>query len=478
MNNEVNKSYVLALEEQSDKTLRTIRIPINQRTEIISHMKTMSESFEYNIYEMSKYFETQISCGEKIYKYCYPSEYSHAFLNEQYTTRPQCINPLDYCSKEKKSKESWERYSHGTKTDEDWKKHVHFLEKGQKKKFFHMAEKYINCISLDETFNTLNNNPSIRTYSTEIVGFKHFLYKINEEVDVDVFTNFGYGKKSFLKLTIKYKDIVLIPYTDLVNFYYANMIDFIQNTKSYAPRRENWISLMEYLSDFVNKSRNNSKDFIRNFVLNEVEGMMNGLQQIVSDSQNILEKIKDVKSHIRIGIVSPFSKNDFLMYEAMPNELARIFRVEKTTGALHFIENLKSLEDICPEVNETIDRIIQINKTTASDIPLLINSVQENLNSISKELNEITVKLRKLEKEEERFNSKLDRCLSFYKDNSMREERKERFIKENPRCELVQNEINEKLSEVYEKQAIIDSREKFLERLGHCRAIAEKYEVI
>lgn len=79
------------------------------------------------------------------------------------------------------------------------------------------------------------SNLNIKIFSHDIVGFNHIIYDIDDDVKVRVDTNFGYGPtSSYFFLTIKYKDIILIPYSDLVHFYYASMKSLIAHTNHIA----------------------------------------------------------------------------------------------------------------------------------------------------------------------------------------------------------------------------------------------------
>ena len=76
--------------------------------------------------------------------------------------------------------------------------------------------------------------------------------------------------------------------------------------------------------------------------------MMIGLRAIMKDPTEILEHMQTInEENIRLSVVRSFDKNEFIMFEAMPKELTTIFKIEKISGALHFIENLKSLKDFC-----------------------------------------------------------------------------------------------------------------------------------
>lgn len=454
MQSEVNIKYVLGLEEKKDKTLQMVQIAIPQSPVIIEELEAMQENPNRNLYDMSSYFYQHVNPIKNCYHYCFPEEYHYSYLNEKVTPVPKEISYWKYKEKEYERRKKWESSQSRNKDvqqneiEKRWNKHVHKLEYPKKKKYFFMAKKYILCQNLYIAMQDAKNNPAIRVYSRDIVGRKHFLYDINDDVKVDVYTNFGYGSASHFFLTIKYKDIVLIPYSDLVHFYYANMKSLIANTRAYTCCRDSWTGLMDYLSKFVNNSRRDPENFVRNYVLNEIEEMMKVLRAILKNPSEILEHMQvDNGENIRLSVVRAFDRNEFVIFEAMPKELTTVFKIEKISGALHFVENLKSLKDICPEVDSVIEEIIELNKSIAPEIPTVLESIDNSIKPLQEEYDALDKEFNKKYAEQERLEKMLERKLSYCRTFGAQKKCKENFIKQTPRYKAVAEEIR-KLSEV------------------------------
>ena len=228
MNSEVNIKYVLGLEEQSDKTLQMVKIEIPQSSAIIKELEAMIEDPNKNLYDMSSFFYNHVTPIKENYQYCFPEEYYKSYLNEQIASAPKDISYWEYKKVDTERRSSWER-------------------RLSKKQYFSKAKKYILCQNLYMAIQEAKDNHNIKIYSDDIVGFNHIVYDIDDDVKVRVDTNFGYGTAYFY-LTIKYKDIVLLPYSDLIHFYYANMKSLIAHTRAYSCYRDSWSSLMDYLS--------------------------------------------------------------------------------------------------------------------------------------------------------------------------------------------------------------------------------------
>lgn len=482
MQSEVNIKYVLGLEEKQDRTLQMVQIDIPQSSVIIEELEAMQENPNRNLYDMSSYFYRHVNPIKNCYHYCFPEEYHYSHLNEKVTPVPKDITYWKYREVEEERRKTWERWRSRKKdvpqseVEKRWNEYVHKLEYPDKKKYFSMAKKYILCQNLYKAMQEAKGNPDIRMYSRDIVGRKHFLYDINDDVKVDVYTNFGYGRASHFFLTIKYKDIVLIPYSDLVHFYYANMKSLIAQTRAYRCYRDSWAGLMDYLSKFVNNSRRDPENFVRNYVLNEIEEMMKGLRAILKNPSEILEHMQaDNGENIRLSVVRPFDRNEFVIFEAMPKELTTVFKIEKISGALHFVENLKSLKDICSEVDSVIEEIIELNKSVAPEVPAVLESIDNSIKPVQEEYDALDKEFNKKYAEQERLEKKLDRKLSYCRTSEAREKCRETFIKQTPRFEAVAEEISELSKVMGPLNQRIERRKKLRSRLFACSIKMDAY---
>lgn len=482
MTSDVNIKYVLALEEQKDLTLQMVKIDIHQSSVTIEELEAMVENPNRNLYDMASYFYLHVNPIKDCYHYCFPEEYFFSYLNEKVSPVPADISYWKYRDIETERRKSWESRLVNKKnlTEEEieskWNAYVHKLEYPDKKKYFSLAKKYILCQNLYQAMQEAKRNPNIKIYSRDIVGRKHFLYDINDDVKVDVYTNFGYGSASHFFLTIKYKDIILIPYSDLVHFYFANMKSLISHTRAYRCYRDSWAGLMDYLSKFVNNSRRDPENFVRNYVLNEIQEMMKGLKAVLKNPAEVLEHMQaDNGENIRLSVVRPFDKNEFVIFEALPDELTTVFKVEKISGALHFVENLKSLKDICSEVDPVIEEIIAMNKAVAPEIPSVLESINASLAPLQEEYDGLEKEINKKFAEQERLEKKLDYKLSFRKSLEAREKCQEEFKKKYPRYEAVEIEIRNLGKIMGPLKRHIERREKLRSRLISCRLKMDSY---
>ena len=157
-------------------------------------------------------------------------------------------------------------------------------------------------------------------------------------------------------------------------------------TRAYRPLRESWEASIDFISDFVNQSIADPRKFIGEYVIKEVEEMMKGLRAIMDNPVEVQSRIKDsTSSEIRLSVIRPFNKDEFVMMETMADELTTLFKAEKITGALLFVESLRQLQEVCGDMSALIDEILSMNKEVKPEIPPVQNSVRLTIETFKRE---------------------------------------------------------------------------------------------
>lgn len=482
MESEVNLKFVLGLEEQPDKTLQMVKIDIPQSNDIIKDLESMQEDPNKNLYDMSSYFYNNVRPFEVCYNYCTPEEYNKTHLNGTEIIAPKYIAYWEYREVDTERRNTLGRWIFNNKNlseqekEKKWNEYIHELDYDLKKKYCSKAKKYILCMNLDSAIKEITSNTNIKIHSFDTIGFNQVIYNIDENVKVWIGTNFGYGNSSYFYLTIKYKDIILIPYSDLVHFYYANMKSLIAHTKSYSCQRDSWIGLMDYVSEFVNNSRQFPERFVRDYVLNEIQIMMKGLRNIIKNPEEVFEQISTInQGNVRFTTLRPFTENEFKIYKTNKKEITSVFKIEKITGALYFIENLKSFKEICFDIGKVIDEIIELNQSIAPELPPVLESIEESIKPRCKDLEVIKIELKIKEARFEKLERKLDWRLSYCKSDKDQQDCKRRFNEQYPQYELLSKEVSDLNNKYYSLERYIKRREELHERITECQNMINKY---
>lgn len=476
---QVNEKYVLALVENSDATLSVKRMDIPSSEVPIAELEAMVDNPNRTVYDMSSYFYSVFSPKVKAFAFCYPSEYNDSFIDSR--SVPKEVSYADYVKgvkeiesifngKHRFCKESLEVLK--LKLDNEIIEANH----SDKKKYFKKASIYIKCLRLSETVKKIKEHDEIKMYSRDVVGYSTYTHKINDDITVELRTNFGYGSAAYFNLAVKYKDIVILPYSYLVHYYYANMKSLMACTRAYRPLRESWESSIKFIADFVNQSIADPRKFVGEYVIKEVEEMMKGLRAIMDNPAEVQIRIKDSTSYeVRLSVIRPFNKDEFVMMESMADELTTLFKAEKITGALLFIESLTQLQEFCGDMSALIGEILSMNKDVKPEIPPVLNSVRSMIEAFKREEKNLERQIKFKEnrkqyfdKRKERLQAKMTFAEKIAHDKIFREK--------NPLYIKLEEEINELNQKVYNFQDKIRKRERVEERLTVCLKRTESIE--
>lgn len=476
---QVNEKYVLALVENSDTTLSVRRMDIPSSEVPIAKLEAMVDNPNRTVYDMSSYFYSLFSPKVKAFAFCYPSEYNDSYIDSR--SVPEEISYADYVKGVKDLEATFNakhRFSREPLDALKLKLDKEIIEANQsaKKKYLKKASIYIKCQRLSETVNKIQEHEGIKLYSRDVVGYSTYTHKINDDITVELRTNFGFGRAAYFNLAIKYKDIVVLPYSYLVHYYYANMKSLMACTRAYRPLRESWEASIDFIADFVNQSIYDPRRFVSKYVIKEVEEMMKGLRAIMDNPAEVQSRIKDsCSSEIRLSVIRPFNKDEFVMMETMADELTTLFKAEKITGALLFVENLRQLQEICGDMSALIDEILSMNKEVKPEISPVLKSVRSTIETFKREEMNLERQIkfkenRKLyfDKRKERLQAKMTFTEKIAHDKIFREK--------NPLYVKLEEEINELNQKVYNLQDWIRKRERVEERLTVCLNRTESIE--
>ena len=356
-----------------------------------------------------------------------------------------------------------------------------FIKKS-KEEYLKCILQYIYSYDYSNTLRQYKVKEKYKIFSSEIHGRFAYETVVNDELKILTRTNFCYGSSSYFHIIVKYKDIELLPLSEWVKYYYAGYNSIMRYTRSYFCQRESWKYAMEFLESFVNRAIENPDEFVKNDVLLEVNGLMAGLEEIFLMTEMEFEKRLDVKhiddDDIRyIGISSARHANDCERqnYKIKKTESAMIYKMEKISGALHFLNNLKSISTIIPEVESSISRIIELNKTIYPEIIEAIPPIELEIKNLSRELNKIKRKYNQKEQQLDYLKKRLEniknKSFGSGKDTKQVEEK---FKSNNPQFEILTKEIDELWQEQNKYLTLIHNREDVKKRLSSYKELIEK----
>ncbi|MBR4327025.1 MAG: hypothetical protein IKP73_16030 [Bacteroidales bacterium] len=391
----INKDYIGVVLENKNGLLEFSRVPID-RNPFEKSILDMVEDKRYSIGAMQFRFKEEFS--DKIdFDYIYPKEYNEAYIEKTQYPKFYEYKEIDlYMNKpiielEKKCGEGLLQLIND-KLGENFKYLVFVFDYLYKNFQKENCLRYIYASDYTKTLSEIKEKDNIKMYSTDTLGFSTFKYVISQDITIFVKSNFGYGSSAYFVCNLKYKNVDILPYTAVINYYYVNWTDFLKCTRDYAPRRDNWTQLFEYVVRISNLIKTDLQGFKKE-ILGEIEIMVNGIEHIFSAPKEFFMDVLNLKEedfeksrndvYRLVRNVSSVGRKAYLVY---PDEKVLAFKVQKITGCLELLDNLKQLKEFIPGVVKFRTRIIELNQLLSSEIEDAIIQINVEIEKMKTDL--------------------------------------------------------------------------------------------
>lgn len=462
----VNIDYIACVKKLKDGNLAYEEVAVEKPNRaIIKRLHDMVENPYSTIFDIQALASKLILTNE-VHKVCIPHCYSSTYI-------PPLRRPLDVSYSEYQQKISQEKSDLEKKKEEKEAKGEDFsVEEGLQRYVKSLKQDYIrnlnNYVNADEyvvQISRIKQNPDYLMHSTENIGWTVFNYPISDSVNFEVKTNFGYGRSAYFYVNLTYKGIKIIPYSDIVRYYYANMEQFGHYTRQYQPQRKNWAISLNFVIETANLAHKNPDEFIRVKIQKELDEMMSGLRQLKRNPYEVISSFKR-KRNTQDGYltVRNIQGEEIRDHKAYPQEAAVAYKAYKISGALHFLENMYQLEQLYEFVSTAIDELKAINRSILPEIELSIDNINKTIYQLEISLQISVDKLKVNEAILRPLESTLATLLKESNENK-NTEIQELFNIQHPNFLKLQAEHKELTDDIERKRSIIQKRQNFKESL-------------
>lgn len=464
----MNKNYigVVTRTESDNLCLKHVNIS-KDHTELLAKLKDMCKNPNRTLLDMQNEF-VRIFTRKEFFNLCLPYEYSSSYIEGIGYPRTLTYNEYQTEIEDERTRISKD----GTKRNaEDIEKRLSEYKEGLKKYYYHRCERYIDGYNFSKTSSFIKSDRNTVMLSTENIGWTSYEYKVNEDVVVSIHTNFGYGNSSYFFLNLRYKGIDILPYSSIVQYYKANIIELRRHTRQYSMFRDSWNVAFDFVVETANTAKNTPELFVKKWIINEISEMMSGLKFIAQNpAAAIYNFVNNKKGNILNGFcynVRNISDTEVEDYEVYKNEMNLAFKAEKITGALLLLEKLQPLTEISSAITNSIEEIKRMSISLLPEVSNQIINIQHNvemhkqhLANYEKEQSELTEKLAPYE---ERITLLQEGKLSYERQQIIKN-----YIIENPEYETLRSKIDGINNQIREIRKHLVKRENFIRCLTEC----------
>lgn len=440
-NDSLNAGYVLFLQKEGG-ILNVKKLAINYPEEIISILDKLDyyeDNLEfYDAFDVERFVQRSDFNKIGVFKYCWPYEYYDSYKSEATIKK---IDSEDYFQKLDEIKErisleyelkmkpkrkigkQWVYLDESRRLELEREKDEKIWEEQEKQKqrvlqdYIVMVRRFIFAQYYNNTIQIIKENSLM--YSSEVMGWYGANFNVIGNARIGLRSNFCYGSSAYFDVLLNYKGINILPYSDLINYYWSNMMDNLRCTRSYATYRRNWPEVLTFVADICNWIERDPVSFEKKWIVDEVEQMMDGLNEIhgkIEEYYNRLEEAKKEEERQRLEkVVSQrtiryrnITASKIIQYKTYPHESLLTIQVDKFAAALSLLEDLLSLKNIYAPVIGYINTIIQYNKEIIPAIKTQCKELTFHIMKQEKELKKIEKNIKLAEKKLEIRRNEID----------------------------------------------------------------------
>ena len=277
-----------------------------------------------------------------------------------------------------------------------------------------------------------------------------------------------------------YKGIDILPYSAYIYYYNADIVEIMRCTRQYSTRdRDSWNTSLDFVVETANLAKEKPEKFINEFILNEIKEMYAGLVNYMNNPDTELEKFINRGHELKNGLWNMTSRRltlsvDEAEYKLYKNEMSTVFKAEKITGALSFLEKLKTLTPHFPQIQNYIDGINNLNNKLRPEIEEMMENIQSDIDRITRELEAEEKYLIELKDKIRPYAENLDEILKGKNAEEIKE-LTQSFKYENPDFAELDEEKDKQERKISTLKSDKQGRTKLFNRLEDCAGRIESH---
>lgn len=463
----VNVDFISCVAKNSNGKLIYKEVPVSKpNKEILATIESMIDNPNRSLLDLQEYASRLHYTGD-YHHICMPYSYSASYINGPKIPKEVSITDYQKLCEDKKAsleehRKELEEQGKEFDAEEAYKQYI----KGLKADYFKRISSYIDADEYMTALSKVKLHDRNLMFSTETIGWTIFNYQISDDVNFEVKTNFGYGSAAYFYVNLTYRGIQIIPYSDIVRYYYANMAHFGEYTRQHRPRHESWPISLNFVVETANLAHENPEEFVATWIKNELNEMMEGLRKLKKNPQDVIKSFRENINPMAENYISVrnIQGSDKRLFKAYPNEMSIAYKADKISGALRFLDNLTQLSEIYDFISDSITELKDINISILPEIQEALKGIKESIRVLERQVEGLEQEFDSVEKRIAPYKETLEGLIK-KGETEKRDSIIAQFKKNNPRyCELIEKRDSLK-SEIQRKNWLILERRNFEDSL-------------
>lgn len=408
----INYDYIGYIKE-NDGVLEYAEEPIENHSidfyRCISEVVKSEDSTVHDLWKATKIYADNNSISFWPKGYCFRSDnYCDVVYGAVKVLSPEIILEMETkkreCRKEyedsKKNKQGGGAFNY-KEHNEILKKAIAVIKNEYKARFYDNLLSTIWIINYEHTLTKIKKEQhDAFLFSHDYKGWSNVNYlNITNDIDINIKTNFCYGRDSYFAICIRYKGVDLLPYSKLILYRRAHIVDILRGTILLKPDRHEWDNAFKFVIDLCNEAKEDSCSFISKYVVEEIEKMLDGLAKINEDANCTYKRLGD--TDYANWTLHWYNEQTTVLEndpKATEEEIIEFFRYEKITFSLDFVNSLSQLKEVSEGVQkeffkDVIARIAEYNNRVLPQIQKSQNKIEGELEKLSERIETVAREL-------------------------------------------------------------------------------------
>lgn len=219
----------------------------------------------------------------------------------------------------------------------------------------------IIAYDLSKTLFKCKQNKSYIACSHRETGFQKQAHYISDNIEAKIETNFGYGSASYFKVILKYKNLIISPYSLFVEYRKYGAIDVLSFWRSYDSFNSSWRNAFSEIVNAHNLAVNDEEQFLEIYVKQECNKMIEILETFVTSEQ--------------------FSFQDYEIIDDKFGTKSRKLLIEKASkisSSISFISHILEFEEIV-KLTDCVLRIESCNEIILPQVILELSHIGNDI---------------------------------------------------------------------------------------------------
>ncbi len=291
-------------------------------------------------------------------------------------------------------------------------------------------KKRIQAYQLHCTYNSCKDQADILTYSNCRTGFQEYSNELDENFSVKFKTNFGFGNSSYFYTVLRYKEIDIVPLTLWIQYRMAGLSEIAFCTYCYELQNENWFRALDDIKNACNCYRSSPDHFVKKYLFEEINRFINALDHVSYSNKFTF-------------ITSGYRFVQEIKTEILNGDELLDFRGKKISGALSFVEYIRSFEHL-GNVKAAIDKIETLNRRLMPALEHAIERLISDLATKETKLIDVERQYKEMNREflqwhgkKEEFSKQCD-----LEEIHLRSEQEKRFLSLHPEYVVFEKKYN------------------------------------